>query len=593
MDKMLKVNSPTKSGVIVSPKSYIPQSPTPRQQVFLDLYNEHEVFYGGAAGGGKSSALLIDALKYIDVPDYAALLLRRTYQQLMKPGALIDRAHQWLTGTSAKWSGERKQWKFPSGATLTFGYLESEMDKYQYQSAEFQFIGFDELTHFTETQYLYMFSRLRRLAGSDVPIRMRSGSNPATVDQPGIFWVEKRFIPDDFDPDYESSQRPRPIEKTGFDEETGKPRKTYFVFARLEDNPHLDQEEYDQSLSVLDPVTRAQLRRGDWKIKPRGDIYWMFNSDYVFVPWSRFAKVFGISHIPDAWRCSIYQDQGTSDGHIGATGWFATASANSPIPDLVAWYRAYQCVKRSATEVGDAMLTMMGVRNEPQEQVNKDDGIMPDGFGGMGEFGRVVDLENSHEAESERLEYAKMGLGFISWTAGPNIGIAQVRRYLSIIDRDKPNPFFPEKLMGRTRLICVIPDEDYPMRRPKSVWARVEAEFIAYHYKKLKGGENYSKEVPDAKFNDFMDVLRECAFTYFPPVEPLTKEEEFESYVEKNYPKHTPEAIEQRATEEAPNAWARRVQIRQEWEEKQQPSRASDDYLDYINNLGGFDEWDS
>ncbi|MGR9527670.1 terminase large subunit domain-containing protein (plasmid) [Priestia megaterium] len=69
----------------------------------------------------------------------------------------MDRAHQWLDGTDAKWSEANKQWKFPSGATLTFAYLASENDKFNYQGSEYQFVGFDELSQFDESQYRYLF----------------------------------------------------------------------------------------------------------------------------------------------------------------------------------------------------------------------------------------------------------------------------------------------------------------------------------------------------------------------------------------------------------------------------------------------------
>lgn len=231
--------------VTILENRWIPIVPTSKQAEFL-LVPDRECLYGGAAGGGKSEALLAGALQYVDVPDYAALLLRRTYSDLSLPGALMDRASDWLTNTPAKWSSVDKTWTFPSGATLTFGYLESEKDKYRYQSSEFQYIGFDELTQFSESQYTYMFSRLRRLKRSRVPIRMRSGSNPGGV---GHEWVGNRFIKGD----------------------------KLFIPARLDDNPHLDQEEYMESLSELDPITRKQLLEGDWSATPKGDL---FNRDW-------------------------------------------------------------------------------------------------------------------------------------------------------------------------------------------------------------------------------------------------------------------------------------------------------------------------
>jgi len=183
------------------------------------------------------------ALQYVDVPGYAAILFRRTYADLSLPGALMSRSHEWLDGTKARWRDSTKTWIFPSGATLSFGYLESENDKYRYQSAEFQFIGFDELTQFTETQYRYLFSRLRRLEGVDIPLRMRSASNPGGV---GHEWVKQRFI-------VEGWTKGRP-----------------FVPAKLDDNPYLDRDEYIKSLNELDPITREQLLRGDWEAKEAG-----------------------------------------------------------------------------------------------------------------------------------------------------------------------------------------------------------------------------------------------------------------------------------------------------------------------------------
>lgn len=183
------------------------------------------------------------ALQYVDVSGYAAILFRRTYKDLALPGALMDRAQEWLGGTAAKWDDQGKTWLFPSGATLTFGYLDTENDKYRYQGAELQFIGFDELTQFTESQYRYLFSRLRRLKGSNVPLRMRAASNPGGV---GHGWVKRRFL------------------------DEGEAKGRVFVPARLEDNPYLDVEEYEKSLAQLDPVTREQLRRGDWNIRPAG-----------------------------------------------------------------------------------------------------------------------------------------------------------------------------------------------------------------------------------------------------------------------------------------------------------------------------------
>ena len=222
---------------------WIPHYPHPPQEAFLWL-DGREALYGGAAGGGKSDALLMAALQYVDLPGYSALILRRTYPDLALPGAIMDRSKEWLSQTDARWNDNDRRWTFPSGATLTFGFLEIEKHKYRYQGAEFHFIGFDELTQFGEGQYRYLLSRLRRLEGSQIPIRMRAASNPGGI---GHEWVRERFLTN--------------------------PQGRVFVPAKVTDNPSLDVEQYVSTLQDLDHHTRRQLLEGDWDARPPGDLF--------------------------------------------------------------------------------------------------------------------------------------------------------------------------------------------------------------------------------------------------------------------------------------------------------------------------------
>lgn len=112
------------------------------------------------------------------MPGYAAFLFRRSFADFSLPGSLIDRAHDWLGGTEARWNGNDHNWTFPSGAILQFGYCNHVGDERRYKSSEGQFFGFDELTEFVEAQYRFLFSRLRRRIGSDIPLRFRAASNP-------------------------------------------------------------------------------------------------------------------------------------------------------------------------------------------------------------------------------------------------------------------------------------------------------------------------------------------------------------------------------------------------------------------------------
>lgn len=224
------------------------------------LDHVREVFYGGAAGGGKSDALLMGALQYVDEPGYAALILRRNFKQLNMPGALMNRSHLWLDGTDAVWREGTKTWTFPSNATITFGHFgTTEEARTQYESAEFQYIAIDEVTGFAEEDYRFMFSRLRRLKGSRVPIRMRSASNPTGR---GREWVKRRFV-----------------------DATTRRTTSVFVPAFLWDNPYLDADEYIESLRELHPVMWKRLLRGDWDAADPGTMFqpriWLDEDDYL------------------------------------------------------------------------------------------------------------------------------------------------------------------------------------------------------------------------------------------------------------------------------------------------------------------------
>ena len=498
-------------------QQYVPQIPTARQQLFLDLRDEKEVFYGGAAGGGKSSALLMAALEYIDVKGYSALLLRKTYADLSKPGALMDRAYQWLKD-KAHWSDKTKTWTFPSGATLSFGYLETENDKYQYQGAEFQFVGFDELSQFTETQYTYLFSRLRRLKNSNIPVRMRAGSNPGGL---GARWVNERFIPEGFLP--EDAAEEKVWKKESVDEETGEPIVRYFVPARLDDNPHLDQAEYELSLRELDPVTRAQLRRGDWQITVRGDILYMWSEPHVIITWDQFEKVFGVRHIPLHWKLGVFQDFGATDGHPCVTMWFATAAQNSPLVKGVHLAGSVFCY-RSLVETNN--VTAVGIKDKIFKAMEP-----------LNEIPRTEYWEMSHERKSERNEYnyitpyAPYSLPFTNWETGKTRGIEQFKSAITIRDVDKEHPF-KEGVCGRPLLYFIVDDAEYLNPKTERGMLRVRQEAPAYKWNTPKSGETPIRLEPYPLFNDAMDVVRAAAAVYFPGVKSLTKEEKFEAKME-------------------------------------------------------------
>lgn len=292
---------------------YVPHAPTPKQRAFL-LLPHREAFFGGAAGGGKSDALLMAALQYVDVPRYSAIIFRQNITDAELSGAILNRAKEWL----GPWLDSKEvvlrnnAFHFPSpdpklpGAMIQFAYMANQGDCYRYQSAEFQFIGFDELTHFAENDYRYLLTRLRRpkcplhlgriiqhpetgegisapipssptcptcrqyAPLTSVPLRMRSASNPPH-DNRGM-WVKKRFqikmAISGHDP---ATGVPIPRKyPNGKQMYVGHHPKRPFIPSLAMDNPYVDFSEYKESLSGADPVTREQLLAGDWSVSADG-----------------------------------------------------------------------------------------------------------------------------------------------------------------------------------------------------------------------------------------------------------------------------------------------------------------------------------
>jgi predicted phage terminase large subunit-like protein len=265
------------------PKRYCPHVPTAKQLAFL-LCPRTEAFFGGAAGPGKTDGLLMGAVQLVERPRYSALLLRRTFRQLNQSNSIMSRARQWLANTDAVWKDADKRFTFPSGATITFGNLDSEDDVYQYDSSEFQYIGFDELTSFSERQYTYLFSRLRTTKDNPVPLRMRSASNPGNR---GHDWVKTRFM----------IGQPSALLPRDFPER-------FFLPASIQDNPHIRSQEYLASLANLDAVRRRQLLEGDWEVTSSGNLFrreWFVIED----DWPR--DVFGVVR---AWDDAATRDGG-------------------------------------------------------------------------------------------------------------------------------------------------------------------------------------------------------------------------------------------------------------------------------------------
>ena len=271
--------------------SYVAFMPNEGPQTDFLAAAEKDVLYGGAAGGGKSFAMLIDPLRYCHIKEHRALILRRSMPELRE---LIDKSRELYPKAfkGAKFREVEKLWSFPSGAKIEFGFLEKDADVYRYQGQAYSWIGFDEITHLpTEFGWNYLASRLRT-TNPNLETYLRCTANPGGV---GAQWVKKRYI--------EASEP-----NTTFKGKDGLTRK--FIPALLQDNPYLAEDgEYERMLQSLPAVQRRQLLEGNWDVA-EGAAFAEFSPDvHVITPFELPAwweRVKGIDYGYAAESCCLW-----------------------------------------------------------------------------------------------------------------------------------------------------------------------------------------------------------------------------------------------------------------------------------------------
>ena len=300
-EKALTSNVLTESDTKVLPDSiqehldttgdYVAFMPNQGPQTDFLAASEKDVLYGGAAGGGKSFAMLIDPLRYCHIKEHRALILRRSMPELRE---LIDKSRELYPKAfkGAKFREVEKLWNFPSGAKIEFGFLEKDADVYRYQGQAYSWIGFDEITHLpTEFGWNYLASRLRT-TNPNLETYLRCTANPGGV---GAQWVKKRYV--------EASEP----NKT-FKGKDGLTRK--FIPALLQDNPYLAEDgEYERMLQSLPAVQRRQLLEGNWDVA-EGAAFAEFTPDvHVITPFELPAwweRVKGIDYGYAAESCCLW-----------------------------------------------------------------------------------------------------------------------------------------------------------------------------------------------------------------------------------------------------------------------------------------------
>ena len=288
-------------------------SPQPKQAAFLRR-GEYEAFYGGAAGGGKSDALVSEALRQVHIPHYKGLIVRRTYPELEelmeKSLALYPRAFP-----GAKFNASSHSWRFPSGARVLFGSMQHAKDRLKYQGRAFDFIGFDELTHFTWDEYSYLFSR-NRPNGPGTRVYMRATGNPGGI---GHGWVKARFV------------TAGPPQTTLWEEvEVRLPdgrrethyRSRVFIPATVFDNRKLLQNDpnYIDNLALMSPAERDALLYGNWDTFA-GQVFAEWQNDPARYQDRINTHVIAPFRVPENWRIWRGFDWGYSRPF--SVGWYA------------------------------------------------------------------------------------------------------------------------------------------------------------------------------------------------------------------------------------------------------------------------------
>ncbi len=287
--------------------------PQPRQAEFMSR-SEYEALYGGAAGGGKSDALIIEALRQVHIPHYKALILRKTYPQLSE---LVEKSRKYYPKavSGAEFNETKHMWTFPSGAKIYFGSMQHSKDKIQYQGKAYDFIAFDELTHFSWEEYSYLFSR-NRPNGKGTRVYIRATANPGGI---GHSWVKERFI------------TAAPPNTTVTEEYTVKlpsggekrlERSRIFIPSTVFDNAALlDAEpDYLANLAMLPDAEKNALLYGDWD-SFSGQVFSEWRNDSTHYTDRINTHVISPFKIPETWK--IYRGFDWGYARPFSVGWYA------------------------------------------------------------------------------------------------------------------------------------------------------------------------------------------------------------------------------------------------------------------------------
>jgi hypothetical protein len=379
--------------------------PFPRQEKFLSLpWEVFEAFYGGAVGGGKSELLVLIPILmgWHKNKNFRGIIFRRTMPELKE--SLIPRSEEIYKAEGGIYNATDHIWKFPSGASIKFSYLESMADARSHDTAEFHYAAFDELTHFEEGEYTYIVGSRVRSTIPELPACVRCASNPGNI---GHAWVRKLFV----EPDRDGFG-----DTIIYDELT----RTYraFVRARLTDNPYLMKNDpnYINRLRRLPPAEYKAKVEGDWWVFA-GQVFSEFRTDHLIGEPAHALHVIDPFRIPGFWPRVLAIDWGGINPDLKAktiAGWYAIAPGRQAFK-----YREYTSKDKIAIWGADVARLSAG---EPIRRVVLD----PSAWASRGEkhtlmeqFVQASQFRSVEKATNDRIAGKQLLHEFLRWAPRP------------------------------------------------------------------------------------------------------------------------------------------------------------------------------
>lgn len=393
-------------------------TPSERQTVF-HTSTADEKLYGGAAGGGKTAAIVAEAITVaLEFPGIPVNLFRRTIPELKatiipeiqkQAGAYINAGHM-------IWRGQDRQYELSNGSRIILNYLDTDNDIYRYQGAEMPVIGVDELTQFPQAWIEYLLTR-NRTSNSQWPVMFIAGTNPGGI---GHGWVKSRFI----DP-----VPPEIVNKIQLD--GGHTRTRVFIPAKVDDHPiEKFRNDYSRTLAAIsDPQLRRALKDGDW------DVF----AGQVFKEFDRSVHTVDPFEIPKHWQRWRAMDYGNKN----SVGWFA----QDPMSERIYMYREYR-----TEEFTDIPTKARNIRQfEAGENISF--GLAdPAIWNGQGDHNTGKSIAEMFQTEG------------VKWTPANNnrlAGLAVVHDYLGIAKDGLPKLQFFNTCLSIIRTLPSLPHDKY------------------------------------------------------------------------------------------------------------------------------------